>query len=412
MSHLEQLQNTISELQTQSKTLNSLTEVYAKAEKTEENYRQNLELFEKLRLQLENYETLLDQKIISISKQNTDSVSALQATNQKIEQAESQIKQTREELDEQTSSIEAHLKEVKSQNKAFYEQTQDLLVQKTDALNANHEKFYLETTERIQNRLTALTQKNEDFYSLTSHTLSTQLEKLENQATGFYERATKRIKMNLSDFASHTKERDEELEKMLVLKIDTIHGENQALFIQVNSLSERLEKTYSQFKAVLDKMAEFQMQFDAIGTNLENQEREIYNQSEFLKESQTNLQESQKSQFDTFSDYQKKALKFIYDNQSQEFKTLKDNLENKFESQSEASKQNQKNLEEEFSLQQKNQLISLQNAQNEAITPIREQISEELTLQKSKIEKISTFQIITFVGMLINLALLIYLLIK
>ena len=236
MSHLEQLQNTISELQTQSKTLNSLTEVYAKAEKTEENYRQNLELFEKLRLQLENYETLLDQKIISISKQNTDSVSALQATNQKIEQAESQIKQTREELDEQTSSIEAHLKEVKSQNKAFYEQTQDLLVQKTDALNANHEKFYLETTERIQNRLTALTQKNEDFYSLTSHTLSTQLEKLENQATGFYERATKRIKMNLSDFASHTKERDEELEKMLVLKIDTIHGENKALFIQVNSL--------------------------------------------------------------------------------------------------------------------------------------------------------------------------------
>ena len=105
-------------------------------------------------------------------------------------------------------------------------------------------------------------------------------------------------------------------------------------------------------------------------------------------------------------------MKFIYDNQSQEFKTLKDNLENKFESQSEASKQNQKNLEEEFSLQQKNQLISLQNAQNEAITPIREQISEELTLQKSKIEKISTFQIITFVGMLINLALLIYLLIK
>ena len=418
MSHLENLQNTISELQTQSKTLNSLTEVYAKAEKTEENYRQNLELFEKLRLQLESYENLLDQKIISISKQNTDSVSALQATNQKIEQAESQIKQTREEIDEQASSIEAHLKEVKSQNKAFYEQTQDLLVQKTDNLNASHEKFYLETTERIQNRLTALTQKNEDFYSLTSHTLATQLENLGKETTTFYERSTEGIRNNLSDFASHTQERDTELEKMLVVKIDTIHGENQALFLQVNSLSEKLEKTYNQFKSVLDKMAEFQMQFDTIGTNLENQEREIYNQSELLKESQTSLQENQKNQFDTFSDYQKKALKFIYENQNQEFKSIKDNLEKQFELQSESYDQNQIKLEQEIATQQKNQLISLQTAQNEAIIPIQEQISEELNLQKTKLEnlnkldKISTFQIITFVGMLINLALLIYLLIK
>lgn len=390
MSHLEKLQTTISDLQNQSKTLNSLTEVYAKAEKTEENYRQNLELFEKLRLQLESYETLLDQKIISISKQNTDSVSALQATNQKIEQAENQIKQTKSELEEQASSIEAHLKEVKSQNKAFYEQTQDLLIQKTDNLNASHEKFYLETTERIQNRLTALTQKNEDFYSS----------------------ATEGIRKTFSEFTSHTKKRDDDLEKMLVLKVDTIHGENQALFIQANLFSEKLEKTYTHFKNVLDKMAEFQMQFDTIGTNLENQEREIYNQSELLKESQTSLQSTQKNQFDTFSDYQKKALKFIYDNQSQEFKAIKENLENKFELQSDSYNQNQIKLEQEISLQQKNQLVSLQAAQNEAITPIKEIIEEELNLQKSKIDKISTFQIITFVGMLINLALLIYLLIK
>ncbi len=412
MSHLENLQDTISELQTQSKTLNSLTEVYAKAEKTEENYRQNLELFEKLRLQLESYENLLDQKIISISKQNTDSVSALQKTNQKIEHAESQIKQTKSDIDEQGASIEANLKEVKSQNKAFYEQTQDLLVQKTDSLNASHEKFYLETTERIQNRLAALTQKNEDFYSLTSHTLATQLEKVEQQTTTFYERSTEGIRNNLSDFAVHTKERDEELEKMLVLKVDTIQQENKALFIQVNSLSEKLEKTYDQFKTLLGKISEFQMQFDTIKINLENQEREIYNQSELLKESQNSLQENQKNQFDTFADYQKKVLKFIYDNQRQEFKEIKQNIENKFELQSEGYNQNQIKLEQEIDRQQKNQLISLQNAQNEAITPIREQISEELNLQKSKIDKISTFQIITFVGMLINLALLIYLLIK
>ncbi|WP_338761630.1 hypothetical protein WAF17_15880 [Bernardetia sp. ABR2-2B] len=412
MSHLENLQNTISQLQNQSKTLNSLTEVYAKAEKTEENYRQNLELFEKLRQQLESYENLLDQKIISISKQNTDSVSALQATNQKIEQAESQIKKTKEDLDNQGSSIEAHLKEVKSQNKAFYEQTQDLLVQKTDNLHANHEKFYLETTERIQNRLAALTQKNEDFYSLTSHTLATQLENLDKQTTAFYERSTEGIRNNLSDFASHTKERDEELEKMLVSKVDIIQQENQTLHIQANSLFEKLEKTYSQFKAVLDRLSEFQMQFDTIGANLENQEQEIHNQSESLKEAQENLQENQKSQFDTFSDYQKKALKFIYDNQSKEFKEIKEELVNKFELQSESYTQNQKKLEEEISLQQKNQLVSLQTAQNEAITPIKEQISEELTLQKSKIEKISTFQIVIFITLLINIGLLIYLLFK